>query len=167
MDRRGHGPFHANPLSVVLSYLQELQVSHTANRRVLVSLRWNLDIGTKRPMDRYLNHDLVLVKSMNVSSSYTNALMMVSVRNPFMKQCMSALELHSHSYELVGKHLHVEATNIYMYISSVFRVSTLFLLMATNVLAMHAVQCRAVWQPTVARTKRQHLTGTPHCRRRA
>ena len=67
----------------------------------------DLDIGTKRPMDRYLNHDLVLVKSMNVSSSYTNALMMVSVRNPFMKQCMSALELHSHSYELVGKHLHV------------------------------------------------------------
>ena len=78
----------------------------------------DLDIGTKRPMDRYLNHDLVLVKSMNVSSSYTNALMMVSVRNPFMKQCMSALELHSHSYELVGKHLHVKATNIYMYILS-------------------------------------------------
>ena len=72
----------------------------------------DLDIGTKRPMDRYLNHDLVLVKSMNVSSSYTNALMMVSVRNPFMKQCMSALELHSHSYE----HLHVmKATNIHLF----------------------------------------------------
>ena len=82
----------------------------------------DLDIGTKRPMDRYLNHDLVLVKSMNVSSSYTNALMMVSVRNPFMKQCMSALELHSHSYE----HLHVKATNIYMYIcfSCVYAIPT-------------------------------------------
>ena len=47
-----------------------------------------------------------------------NALMMVSVRNPFMKQCMSALELHSHSYELVGKHLHVKATNPLIYVYS-------------------------------------------------
>jgi mannosyltransferase OCH1-like enzyme len=69
----------------------------------------DLDIGCKRPLDPgILQHDLLLVKSMNTPSIYTNAMMMSSKHNPFMRQCMFSLE-HSAKSTIwtPGKHLHV------------------------------------------------------------
>jgi mannosyltransferase OCH1-like enzyme len=67
----------------------------------------DLDIGVKRPLDKYIKHDLVVVKSMNVSNVFTNSLMMSSRGNPFMLQCMHALHSYKDQYRMLGKHVHV------------------------------------------------------------
>jgi mannosyltransferase OCH1-like enzyme len=67
----------------------------------------DLDIGVNASMDKYLEHDLVLLRSYANSSYFTNALMMSSPRNAFMRQCMDALHSHQGRYRHLGKHLHV------------------------------------------------------------
>ena len=67
----------------------------------------DLDIGIKERLDRYMNNDLVLVKSANTPNIYTNSLMMSSTKNAFMRQCMFALKSHRNDFNWAGKHLHV------------------------------------------------------------
>lgn len=68
----------------------------------------DLDIGTKKSIPlEYLDHDLVLLRSTNVSHVFTNALMMSSPRNAFMRQCIHALYSHQRDFRYLGKHLHV------------------------------------------------------------
>ena len=67
----------------------------------------DLDIGCKASFDKYLDNDLVLAKSINVSKTLTNSIMMASPQHPFMYKCIRNLEDYQNNYEYFGQHLHV------------------------------------------------------------
>jgi mannosyltransferase OCH1-like enzyme len=67
----------------------------------------DLDIGCKKSLDDLLNNPLVLVKSQNVRSSFTNSFMMVKEKHEFMKYCIDNLKIHSNSLKFLGKHFHI------------------------------------------------------------
>lgn len=81
----------------------------------------DLDIGTKCRLDKYLNNDLVLVKSANTPNIVTNSMMMSSPGNAFMRQCMSSLKLYKHSYHWLGKHMHVMSSTGPLFISKQYK----------------------------------------------
>jgi mannosyltransferase OCH1-like enzyme len=72
----------------------------------------DLDMGCKYPMDGILAGNsippkLVLPKSSNIDSFYTNSLMMCTPKHPFMMYCMEHLRKSSRKSHRMGKHLHV------------------------------------------------------------
>lgn len=78
----------------------------------------DLDIGTKGRLDKYLNNELVLVKSANTPNIITNSIMMSSPGNEFMHQCMSSLKHYQHSYNWLGKHMHVMCSTGPIFVSN-------------------------------------------------
>ena len=66
-----------------------------------------MDIVCLKKLDSFLKYDIVLAKSSNISSSYTNAFFMVKPNHPFIKYCIDMLPEYINSYSYFGKHLHV------------------------------------------------------------
>jgi mannosyltransferase OCH1-like enzyme len=67
----------------------------------------DMDIVCLKKLDSFLKYDIVLAKSSNISSSYTNAFFMVKPNHPFIKYCIDMLPEYINSYSYFGKHLHV------------------------------------------------------------
>ena len=68
-------------------------------------LTWTLD--AKPLFDKYLDNDLVLAKSINVSKTLTNSIMMASPQHPFMYKCIRNLEDYQSSYEYFGQYIYM------------------------------------------------------------
>jgi mannosyltransferase OCH1-like enzyme len=67
----------------------------------------DMDIVCKKKLESFLKYDLVLTKSSNVSTSYTNSFYMVIPNHPFIKFCIDNLPKYINSYSSFGKHVHV------------------------------------------------------------
>jgi mannosyltransferase OCH1-like enzyme len=67
----------------------------------------DLDTVCKKKLDGFLNYDLVLVKSSNISFWYTNSFFMVMPQHPFMKFCIEQLPHYAQSFVFLGKHNHI------------------------------------------------------------
>lgn len=67
----------------------------------------DLDTVCKKKLDGFLNYDLVLAKSSNISTSYTNSFFMVMPQHPFIKFCIEQLPQYTQSFVYLGKHNHI------------------------------------------------------------
>ena len=93
-----------------MSYTHDIQRCDTFRYLVLYKyggIYLDMDIVCKKKLDSLLGYDLVLSKSPNISSSYTNSFYMVTPNHPFIKFCIDNLPLYVNSYYYFGKHLHV------------------------------------------------------------
>ena len=67
----------------------------------------DMDIVCKKDLNELLNYDLILAKSYNVESSFTNSFFMIIPNHPFFKYCIDSLPESINKYQYFGKHLHV------------------------------------------------------------
>ena len=66
-----------------------------------------MDINCKKKLDSLLEYDIVLAKSSNLESFYTNSFVMVIPNHPFIKFCIDSLPHYVNSFYYFGKHWHV------------------------------------------------------------
>lgn len=67
----------------------------------------DMDIICKKKLDSILEYDIVLAKSLNLESYYTNSFFMVIPNHPFIKFCIDNLPHYVNSFYYFGKHFHV------------------------------------------------------------
>jgi mannosyltransferase OCH1-like enzyme len=67
----------------------------------------DMDIICKKKLDSLLNYELVIVKSSNISSFYTNSFFMTIPNHPFIKFCIDNLPNYTNSFYYFGKHWHI------------------------------------------------------------
>lgn len=67
----------------------------------------DMDIKCKKSLNAYLDNELVFVKSMNITSSYTNSFIMSVPKHPFFASCIQNLETYKDYLYYAGKHFHV------------------------------------------------------------
>jgi mannosyltransferase OCH1-like enzyme len=67
----------------------------------------DLDIVCKKNLDPLLSYEIVLSRSYNINSSFTNSFIAVTPYHPFIKFCIEELPNFAYSYALFGKHLYV------------------------------------------------------------
>lgn len=67
----------------------------------------DMDIVCKKNVNSLLNYDVVLSKSSNITSSFTNSFLMVTPKHPFFKFCIDNLPSYVESYSYFGNHLHI------------------------------------------------------------
>ena len=67
----------------------------------------DMDIECKKDLSDFLNYDLVLTNSSNISSSATNSFFMASVENEFIKYCIDHLDEYKDAYSMFGQHFHI------------------------------------------------------------
>ena len=67
----------------------------------------DMDIMCKQDLNNFLHYDLVLAKSFNVETSFTNSFFMVIPNHHFFKYCIDNLAGNINSYQYFGKHFHV------------------------------------------------------------
>jgi len=67
----------------------------------------DMDINCKKKLDSLLEYDIVLAKSSNLESFYTNSFVMVIPNHPFIKFCIDSLPHYVNSFYYFGKHWHV------------------------------------------------------------
>ncbi len=66
----------------------------------------DMDIVCKKKLDSYLQYNIVLTQSSNVST-FTNSFFMVEPNNKFIKFCIDNLIHHHRSLWFLGKHIHI------------------------------------------------------------
>jgi mannosyltransferase OCH1-like enzyme len=67
----------------------------------------DMDIVCKKKLDPLLKYDIVLAKSSNILTSYTNSFFMSAPENPFIKFCIEQLPHYVESFVYFGKHMHI------------------------------------------------------------
>lgn len=67
----------------------------------------DMDIICKKNLNDLLPYDLVLARSPNLETSFSNAFFMVIPNHPFFKYCIEHLSENINNYQYLGKHLHV------------------------------------------------------------
>lgn len=67
----------------------------------------DMDIGCNKSIKDLLHYNIVLAKSPNIDSFYTNAFFMAKPKHPFLKFCVDNLKNYVDSYSYFGKHIHV------------------------------------------------------------
>ena len=67
----------------------------------------DMDIACKKKIDGLLHYDLVLAKSSNISTTYTNSFFMCEPEHPFIKFCIKQLPKYTKSFVYLGKHNHI------------------------------------------------------------
>ena len=67
----------------------------------------DLDIECKQKLEPLLLNDLVLSKSANISTSYTNSFLMAAPQHPFMRYCFEHLLAYKDRFLYLGKHMHI------------------------------------------------------------
>ena len=67
----------------------------------------DMDIICNKSLNKFLHYDLVLARSSNVETSFTNAFFMVVPNHPFFKYCIDHLSENINNFQYFGKHLHV------------------------------------------------------------
>jgi mannosyltransferase OCH1-like enzyme len=67
----------------------------------------DMDIICKKNLNNLLHFDLVLAKSSNIETTFTNSFFMVVPNHPFFKYCIDNLADYKDNFQYFGKHLHV------------------------------------------------------------
>lgn len=67
----------------------------------------DMDTVCKKTLKSFLNYDLVLAKSANLDSSFTNSFIMAAPQHPFIKFCIDHLPAYANNKVYFGKHLHI------------------------------------------------------------
>ena len=67
----------------------------------------DMDMICNKNLNKFINYDLVLSRSSNVETSFTNSFFMVIPNHPFFKYCIDNLSKNVNKYQYFGKHLHV------------------------------------------------------------
>lgn len=80
----------------------------------------DLDVICKSNINHLLNNQLILVKSSNFSSSFTNSFMAVEPSNPFIKYCIDNLSKYKDKYKWLGKHFHIMNTAGPLFLTNMF-----------------------------------------------
>lgn len=81
----------------------------------------DMDIICKRDLNELLNYDLILAKSSNVKSSFTNSFFMIIPNHPFFKYCINSLPDKINKYRYFGKHLHVMSSTGPLFLNSMMK----------------------------------------------
>jgi mannosyltransferase OCH1-like enzyme len=108
--------------SLFMSYIYDIQRVDAFRYFVLYTyggIYMDLDIGCNSSLERFLDNDLVLPESFNVSHFYTNSLMMCNIHNPIMLKCMEGLYESSTRHERFGQHLHIMHSTGPSYLTSI------------------------------------------------
>lgn len=67
----------------------------------------DMDIICNKKLNKLLHYDLVLARSANLETSFSNAFFMVIPNHHFFKYCIEHLSENINNYQYFGKHLHV------------------------------------------------------------
>lgn len=67
----------------------------------------DMDIVCNKQLNKLLHYDIVLARSYNVETYFSNAFFMVVPNHPFFKYCIDHLSENMNNYQYFGKHLHV------------------------------------------------------------
>lgn len=67
----------------------------------------DMDIICNKKLNKLLHYDLVLARSANLETSFSNAFFMVIPNHDFFKYCIGHLSENINNYQYFGKHLHV------------------------------------------------------------
>lgn len=95
---------------VYMSYTYDIQRCDAFRYLVLYKyggIYLDMDIICKKKLDSLLEYDIVLAKSSNIESFYTNSFIMVIPNHPFIKFCIDNLPHYVNSFYYFGKHWHV------------------------------------------------------------
>jgi hypothetical protein len=118
-----------NFYNVYISYKYDIQRCDAFRYLVLYEyggIYLDLDIICKKKLTDLLKYDLVIAKSSNINTSYTNSFMMTKPKNNFIKYCIEQLPktINSHSY--FGRHLHVMNSTGPLFLSNIINESLYF-----------------------------------------
>ena len=101
---------YANFYKIYKSYKYDIQRCDVFRYLVLYKyggIYLDMDIICKEKLNNFLHYNLVLARSSNIETSFTNAFFMVVPNHSFFKYCINNLSENINNYQYFGKHLHV------------------------------------------------------------
>lgn len=118
---REHYPeFHA----VYVSYNHHIQRCDAFRYLVLYTyggVYIDMDIKCIKNLKKYLQYDVVLVRSSNIESSFTNSFFMTVPNHPFFKYCIDHLAENKDKFQYFGKHMHVMSSTGPNYVTNMVK----------------------------------------------
>lgn len=112
--------FHA----VYVSYKHHIQRCDAFRYLVLYKyggVYIDMDIRCLKMLNKFLEYDVVLARSSNIETSFTNSFFMTVPNHPFFKYCIDHLAENKNKFQYFGKHMHVMSSTGPGFVSEMLR----------------------------------------------